>query len=69
MDKQIHLKVERFVSLAQKKNYGAIRMKVTSLTGDATISFCPYARSYVRMKISKLRKKIFGYQFCYKKTA
>ncbi|SEK61152.1 maltose phosphorylase [Carnobacterium iners] len=37
---RIHVEVERFVSLAQKE-LCAIRMKVTSLTGEVTIGFAP----------------------------
>lgn len=40
MGNQIQVEVERFVSLAQKE-LCAIHMKVTSLTGDATIGFKP----------------------------
>ncbi|WP_034552505.1 glycoside hydrolase family 65 protein [Carnobacterium funditum] len=58
MDKQIHVEVERFVSLAQKE-LCAIRMKVTSLTGDATIRFVPTLDSNVTNEDSNYEEKFW----------
>ncbi len=55
---QILVEVERFVSLAQKE-LCAIRMKVTSLIGDATISFEPALDGNVTNEDSNYEEKFW----------
>lgn len=58
MGNQLRVEVERFVSIAQKE-LCAIRMKVTSLTGDTTVRFAPALDGNVTNEDSNYEEKFW----------
>lgn len=58
MGNQLRVEVERFVSIAQKE-LCAVRMKVTSLTGDTTVRFAPALDGNVTNEDSNYEEKFW----------